>query len=134
METITTKKDNGGQRVVLVDFPIPGQKSIGFLTHAVADATTGIPIAVVLVPQAINPTSANLQLLPMDRVTETDLTMEQAMSMLLTGGAVCPNVIRYSAPIPDAVIRDRSAIGVTIAVEDEGAVAERQFSESVARP
>jgi uncharacterized membrane protein len=35
----------------------------------------------------------------MDRVTETDLTMEQAMSMLMTGGAVSPETIRFSQPV-----------------------------------
>jgi uncharacterized membrane protein len=54
-------------------------------------------LAAVLVPNAINPTSAFLQILPIDRVIETDLTMEQAMSMIMTGGAAGPETIRYSA-------------------------------------
>jgi uncharacterized membrane protein len=99
IDTLTSKK-NSGQRVVLIDFPLAGQKSIGFLTNVLADATTGAPIAAVLVPQAINPSSSYLQLLPIDAITETDLTMEQAMSMLLTGGAVCPGTVHYSAPAP----------------------------------
>jgi len=76
-------------------------------------------VAAVLVPQAINPSSAYLQLVPMDAITETDITMEQAMSMLLTGGAVCPEVIRYSAPIAVAVNRDGSPLAVSVAVESE---------------
>ena len=36
------------------------------------------------------------KVMPLDRVTETDLTMEQAMSMLMTGGAVGPEAIQYS--------------------------------------
>lgn len=121
-ETLTNKNQTG-QRVVLVDFPLVGQKSIGFLTHVIADSTTGKPIAAVLVPQAINPSSAYLQFVPMESVTETDLTMEQAMSMLLTGGAVCPDVIRYSAPNLEPVNRDGTPIEVSLAVEDS-AVAE----------
>jgi uncharacterized membrane protein len=97
LDTMMAKKDTG-QRVVLVDFPIAGQKSIGFLTRTLKDEATGQPLAAVLLPNAINPTSAFLQVLPMDRVTETDLTMEQAMSMLLTGGAVAPETIRFSQP------------------------------------
>lgn len=96
-----TSKNQSGQRVVLIDFPIAGQKSIGFLTHVLSDAATGQPIAAVLVPQAINPSSAYLQFLPLELVTETNLTMEQAMSMLLTGGAVCPDSIRYTG-LPSA--------------------------------
>jgi uncharacterized membrane protein len=88
------------QRVVLVDFPIAGQKSIGFLTRTLADTDTGETLAAVLLPNAINPTSAFLQVLPISRVTETGMTMEQAMSMLLTGGAVGPDTIRYSAASP----------------------------------
>jgi uncharacterized membrane protein len=61
-----------------------------------SDAATGRPLAAVLVPNAINPTSAFLQILPMDWVTETDLTMEQAMSMVMTGGAAGPETIQYS--------------------------------------
>ena len=96
LDTMMAKKESS-QRVVLVDFPIAGQKSIGFLTRTMIDSTSGAELAAVLLPNAINPTSAFLQILPMDRVIETDLTMEQAMSMLMTGGAVGPEAIRYSA-------------------------------------
>jgi uncharacterized membrane protein len=95
LDTMMAKKDTN-QRVVLVDFPIAGQKSIGFLTRTMVDANTGEELAAVLLPNAINPTSAFLQLLPLSRVTLTDLNMEQAMSMLLTGGAVAPERIVFS--------------------------------------
>ena len=95
LDTMMAKKDSN-QRVVLVDFPIAGQKSIGFLTRTILDSNSGEELAAVLLPNAINPTSAFLQLLPMSRVTLTDLNMEQAMSMLLTGGAVAPERIVFS--------------------------------------
>jgi len=95
LDSMMAKKDTN-QRVVLVDFPIAGQKSIGFLTRTLIDANTGEELAAVLLPNAINPTSAFLQLLPISRVTMTDLNMEQAMSMLLTGGAVAPEKIAFS--------------------------------------
>lgn len=97
IETMMAKKETS-QRVVLVDFPIPGQKSVGFLTRTLTDSGSGKLLAAVLLPNAINPTSAFLQILPMERVTETSMTMEQAMSMLMTGGAVGPETIRYSQP------------------------------------
>lgn len=109
LETLTSK-NQASQRVVLIDFPIAGQKSIGFLTHTIADSTTGSPLAAVLVPQAINPSSAYLQFVPLHMVTETDLTMEQAMSMLLTGGAVCPETIRYSSPDPSVTNSETDSV------------------------
>jgi uncharacterized membrane protein len=96
LDTMMAKKESS-QRVVLIDFPIQGQKSIGFLTRTLTDSATGQELAAVLLPNAINPTSALLQVLPLERVTETDLTMEQAMSMLMTGGAVAPQSIRFAS-------------------------------------
>lgn len=102
LDTMMAKKETS-QRVVLVDFPIHGQKSLGFLTRTLTDSTSGELLAAVLMPNAINPTSAFLQILPIDRVTETDLTMEQAMSMLMTGGAVSPETIRFTkAELPES--------------------------------
>jgi uncharacterized membrane protein len=101
LDTMMAKKDTS-QRVVLVDFPIAGQKSIGFLTRTLTDVTTGEVLATVLLPNAINPTSAFLQVLPMNRVTVTDMTMEQAMSMLMTGGAVGPETIQFSGTAREA--------------------------------
>jgi uncharacterized membrane protein len=92
-------KEDSVQRVVLVEFPMPGQKSIGFLTRTLIDSSTGQLLAAVLLPNAINPMSGLLQILPMERVSETDLNMEQAMSMLMTGGAVGPEEIRYTRPV-----------------------------------
>jgi uncharacterized membrane protein len=98
IETMTAKKDSG-QRVVLIDFPMAGHKSVGFLTRTMTDSSTGQELAAVLLPNAINPTSAFLQILPLEKVTETDLTVEQAMSMLMTGGAVAPESIRFTQPL-----------------------------------
>jgi uncharacterized membrane protein len=100
LDTMMAKKETS-QRVVLVDFPIAGQKSIGFLTRTLSDSATGRPLAAVLLPNAINPTSAFLQILPMDRIIETNMTMEQAMSMVMTGGAVGPDTIQYSKPVSE---------------------------------
>jgi uncharacterized membrane protein len=101
VDSMMAKKESN-QRVVLVDFPITGQKSIGFLTKTMTDSTSGELLAAVMVPCAINPTSAFLQIMPISRVMETGLTMEQAMSMIMTGGAVGPDTIRFSPPAPAA--------------------------------
>jgi len=106
LDSMMAKKESS-QRVVLVDFPIVGQKSIGFLTRTLIDSTSGELLAAVLVPCAINPTSAYLQILPIQNVTETDLNMEQAMSMLMTGGAVGPETIVYTRPAIAAETRIR---------------------------
>ena len=95
MDNMMAKKESN-QRVVLVEFALPGHRCIGFLSRVMTDSVTGEEIAAVLLPNAINPTSAFLQLVPLSDVVETDMSMEQAMSMLLTGGAVGPETLKFS--------------------------------------
>ena len=111
LDSMMAKKESS-QRVVLVDFPIQGQKSIGFLTRTMTDSSTGEELAAVLLPNAINPTSAFLQILPYSKVTETDLNMEQAMSMLMTGGAVGPDAIQFSTPSIPALASASASAGI----------------------
>jgi uncharacterized membrane protein len=132
-------KKESAQRVVLVDFPFPGHKCIGFLSRTMTDSVTGQELAAVLLPNAINPTSAFLQLLPIERIVETDLTMEQAMSMLLTGGAVGPETLRFSKAensMPAAVLmEDAIAEGSAIVIVsvDEGAPLSAEESRAESR-
>jgi len=116
LDSMMAKKD-AHQRVVLVDFPIAGQKSIGFLTRTLVDADTGEKLAAVLLPNAINPTSAFLQILPLSRVTMTDMNMEQAMSMLLTGGAVAPESLVFSPSAEPETKSSNNSTDVVLAAD-----------------
>lgn len=87
---VLRQKPGENQRVVLIDFPHEGVKTIGFVMRTFPDARTGEEIAAVYVPTAPNPTSGYLQLLPLSKLTPTDMGTEQAMTMILSGGAVTP--------------------------------------------
>lgn len=119
LDTMMSKHDESSQRVVLVDFPLPGHKCIGFLTRTMIDSTTGMQLAAVLLPNAINPTSAILQVLPLNRVTETDLTMEQAMSLLMTGGAVGPDTLLFTGASEGSSVMPCDAAADGIAINPE---------------
>jgi uncharacterized membrane protein len=90
---VLRQKPGSAQRVVLIDFPSAGLKAIGFVMHTFPDAITGEQLAAVYVPTAPNPTSGYLQIVAYDRLTQTDLQSDQAMSMILSGGAVTPEHI-----------------------------------------
>jgi uncharacterized membrane protein len=125
-------KDDSVQRVVLVEFPMPGQRSLGFLTRTLIDSTSGQLLAAVLLPNAINPMSGLLQIMPMDRVTETNLTMEQAMSMLMTGGTVGPEEILFTRPVvPAEAITELISVAPGT-VHDEDQVHAQAHAESEA--
>ncbi len=94
--SVASSSPEGGRGVVLIDFPSPGMKAIGILTRTLHDSDTGEELAAVYVPTAPNPTSGYIEIMPMDRVTHTDWTFDQAMSFIVTGGSSSPDDIQYS--------------------------------------
>jgi uncharacterized membrane protein len=96
----------GTQRVVLISFPSAEMKTIGLVTKVMRDADTGREVAAVYVPTSPNPTSGYIEIVPIERITETDWTLEEAMRFIMTGGTNAPDTIRYGHDsAPEAVAR-----------------------------
>lgn len=83
------------QRVVLIEFPSSDMKAVGLVTRTLTDQDTGEKLVAVYVPTTPNPTSGYIEIVPIDRVTSTDWTVEEAMNFLVSGGAVGPDTVRY---------------------------------------
>jgi len=90
-----TSKPDGVQRVVLLPFPSPDMQAIGFVTKTFVDDASGREMAAVYVPTSPNPTSGYLEIVPLSLCVETDFTMDQAMNMILSGGATAPDRVRF---------------------------------------
>ncbi len=75
---------------MLIDFPSPGMKTVGLVMRVIEHPATGEPMAAVYVPTTPNPTSGYLELVPLDRVEETDWSLDEAMTFIISGGAVAP--------------------------------------------
>jgi uncharacterized membrane protein len=88
--TMLATKPAGTQRVVLIDFPSPELKSIGFVTRVFAD-NAGRELAAVYVPTTPNPTGGYLEIVPVEKIVATDWSVDQAMAFILSGGAVGPS-------------------------------------------
>jgi len=93
MVTVVQQKPDGTARVVLIEFPHPGLKAVGLVMRTFTDAATGQELAAVFVPTSPNPTSGYLEIAPLERLVATDMTMDQAMSMVVSGGATAPDRI-----------------------------------------
>lgn len=87
------------KKVVMIDFPSPEMKTIAFVTSMFTDSNSGQRYAAVYVPTTPNPTSGYMEIVPIEKVTDTDLTMEQALSMILSGGATAPPTLRMSPAV-----------------------------------
>lgn len=92
------QRPKAGQRVVLITFPTPGMKAIGFVTRVFLDQETGQELAAVYVPTAPNPTSGYIEILPLRDVVQTDWSVEEAVSFVVTGGTNSPDSVRFSNP------------------------------------
>ncbi len=97
LDILQTQPD-GTQRVVLIDFPHDQMKSVGFVTRVIRDQDSGRELAAVYVPTTPNPTSGYLEIVPVEKVTPTDWTVDQAMSFIISGGAVSPETIPFAPP------------------------------------
>ncbi len=101
-EAILSEKRTALQRVVLVEFPRPGVYAIGFLTADPRpfDGAEGGRFAAVFVPSVPNPTTGFVMFYPEGAVLPTNVTVDQAIKLIISGGVVTPE--RLGARLPAA--------------------------------
>ncbi len=87
------------QRVVLVEFPHPGSKALGFVTKSLRDATTDMPIVCVCVLTGVVPPAGFTLYVPEAKVINVDWSVNQALQAILSGGITTPTVIHYGRGI-----------------------------------
>lgn len=100
LSVLQTKPDEV-QRVVLIEFPSKHMKTVGFVTRVLKDEKTGRQLAAVYVPTTPNPTSGYLEIVPLENLVSTDWSMDEAMTFIISGGAVAPDHIRYFTEAPE---------------------------------
>ena len=96
-------------RVVFIEWPREGMVAMGFVTGRAFSSDRGESLVVVYIPTVPNPTSGNMAFVFEDDVVETDITVEDAMKLIFSGGIVLPEVISL-ARVP----RDQKADGLEI--------------------
>ena len=79
--------------VVLIEYPRKGIRSIGFVTgkaRGEVRSKTGEEVLNVFVPTTPNPTSGFFLLIHEEDVVYLDMSVEQGMKLVISGGAVAP--------------------------------------------
>jgi len=78
-------------RAVLIEYPRKGAYTIGFVTahgRGKTQARVGKKLLNIFVPTTPNPTSGYLLLIPEEDAKPLDVSVEEAMKMIVSGGAV----------------------------------------------
>jgi len=79
------------QKVVLVEFPQPRSYALGFITNESVedfDRKTGESLVCVLMPTSPSPFSGPVICVPRDKVRVLEMTVDQAIKFLVSGGIV----------------------------------------------
>ncbi len=92
-ETVLAQRATMFRKVVLVEFPRRGLWRIGFVTGATPGAAQAVSpggVVNVFLPGTPNVVSGFLVLVPVADVTEIDLTVEEALRLVVSGGIAVP--------------------------------------------
>lgn len=94
-ETLFSKSGSSFRKVALVEFPAPGMWSLVFISQEpgkdIADRLPKEDTVSVFLPCTPNPTTGFFFFIPRKDLIEIDITVEAAMSLVISAGMVQPN-------------------------------------------
>lgn len=100
MDILSFSERGSYRRVVLIQFPKNGHYCFAFVTGMTKGATTALgqeALVHVYVPTSPNPTSGYFLLVPEREVTSVDISIEEAMKLIVSGGLYTPSGTMASA-------------------------------------
>ena len=92
-ETVLSQKSTAFREVVLVEFPRRGMWAIGFLTGRTVGEVqelTDSTVFNVFIPATPNPTTGFLLFIPNRDIQHLDMTVEEGIKLVISGGIVVP--------------------------------------------
>ena len=110
-EILSAPMQPRSSRVVFLEWPRPGIRAMGLVTGQCRLPGDPRKMLVVYIATVPNPTSGMLAVVPEDEVTDSDMSVEEAMKVIFSGGIVLPEgmrIINESAvpsvahPVPQA--------------------------------
>lgn len=101
MDTFSNSTKAAFTATVLVSFPHPGALAVGFVTGTILDPS-GRKLYRIFVATTPNPTSGFLIMLPEEDVTFTDISVEDGIKMIVSGGMLAPKSYAVKSGPPPA--------------------------------
>ena len=93
------------REVVLVEYPRKGLRTIGFVTNEILDSD-GRKLVAVYLPTTPVPTSGWVILVTEDQITRTNISVDTAMKMVISGGIASPSEINARVTdSPEALVQ-----------------------------
>lgn len=83
------------KRVVLVEFPHPGMRVPAFVTSECEDEKTGSTILCVYVPTTPLPSSGYMLMVPEEKTTPLNWSLEETLQAIVSGGITVPKTVNW---------------------------------------
>ncbi len=97
IDAFTGAGRNAFKRVVAIEYPRQGMWTIAFVMSIIKDEDDG-DMAVVYIPTSPTPQSGWLGIVSMNQLRETDISVDAAFRMVLSGGILSPGTMKKSLP------------------------------------
>ncbi|MBN1983069.1 MAG: DUF502 domain-containing protein [Chitinivibrionales bacterium] len=91
LDLVSMDKEQFFMQPVIVEYPSPGLWAIGFNTGEITNKTPldkSKRYYTIFIPTTPNPTSGFLTVIPEDKIRQFDISIEDAIKLILTGGMV----------------------------------------------
>ncbi len=101
-ETMFSDSGESFRKVLLVEFPRRGLWTLAFLTgydQGEVQKKTGHDVINVYIPTTPNPTGGYFVMVPKEDVQELDMSVDDGLKMLMSMGAVVPDVIQAASEL-----------------------------------
>ena len=118
MDILSFKEKEKYNRVVLIQFPKNGHYCFAFvtgMTHGEVQQISTEPLLNVYVPTSPNPTSGYFLLVPEKEVVSLDISVEEAMKLIVSGGLYQPTPSMPAVVQPESAPVSTERVGATIA-------------------
>ncbi len=89
--SILTSDRDQVKRVVLIEYPRKDVWAFAYATSETIHQPDGQTMVAVFMPSTPNPTTGFMMLLPTDQVLDINMSTENAMRMIISGGILSPN-------------------------------------------
>lgn len=100
LETLTSPGKTNFKRVVLIEYPRQGMWTLGFVGGNVQRRSSNGTAHSVFIPTSPNPTSGYMLIVPSEFIRTTNLSVEEAFQMIVSGGIVIPPSLRLDDTPP----------------------------------
>lgn len=94
VEVVFSDTNSSFKKTLLIEYPRQGLYCLAFQTSeepAEVQARTGETVITVFLPTTPNPTSGFMLFVPRSQVTELDMSVEEALKMIISLGVVVPH-------------------------------------------